>query len=52
MSEDNDTRKQLEEDVKEDLELEGEDADAVRGGATPVPGDKKWEPTVLKRSGP
>ena len=48
MSEDNDTRKQVEEDVKEDLELEGEDADAVRGGATATPGDKKWAPNVLK----
>ena len=52
MSEDDDTRKQVEEDVEEDLELEGEDADAVRGGATHLPGDKKWEPTVLKRSVP
>jgi hypothetical protein len=48
MSEDNDTRKQLEEDVNEDLELKGEDADDVRGGATKVPGNSKWEPVVLK----
>jgi hypothetical protein len=48
MSED-DHDKQLEEDVNEDLELKDEGADDVRGGATNLPGDKKWEPTVLKQ---
>jgi hypothetical protein len=50
MSDDNDTRKQLEEDLTEDLELQGEDADAVRGGeGTLIPGNSKWEPNVLKK---
>ena len=30
------TRKELEEDAKEDLELGGEDADKVAGGALPI----------------
>jgi hypothetical protein len=47
MSEDNDTRKQIEEDAKEDLELKDEDADDVRGGVQ-VPGASKWTPHPLK----
>lgn len=55
MIEDNDTRKQIEDDLNEDLELTGEDADAVRGGdgttpapAPPIPGRLKWSDVKLK----
>lgn len=50
MSEENDTRKQVEDDQNEDLELESEDADDVRGGATQqMPGNLKWGDVTLKR---
>ena len=50
MSEDSDTRKQVEQDLAEDLELEDKEAADVGGGdGTLVPGNVKWEPVVLKR---
>ena len=48
MSEENDTRKQVKDDQDEDLELESEDADDVRGGANLIPGRLKWETVTLK----